>query len=173
MTAAQLDAPVISASRLGVGRSAVASRRCEGFGRDLDIIPRLPRKGAHVSDSDVMARIADIEAQVQELKAVQDLLLRVLATTKPLSSLIEYYGATESRERALYRLLDDLVERIHGPKHRQPAFGDFKVRLGELFPDLRGDRQFVQLLIDTLKVERPAYQELHRYMVDHRWPVWD
>jgi hypothetical protein len=126
-----------------------------------------------VSDSDVMARIADIEAQVQELKAVQDLLLRVLTTTRPLSSLIKYYGGTESKEQSLYRLLDELVERVRGPKHRQPAFSDLKVRLGELFPDLRGDRQFVQLLIDTLKVERPAYRELHRYMVDHRWPVWD
>jgi hypothetical protein len=47
------------------------------------------------------------------------------------------------------------------------------VRLGGIFPDLRDDRQFVQLLIDTLKIERPAYRELHAYMVSHRWPVWD
>jgi hypothetical protein len=122
---------------------------------------------------DVMARLAELEAQVQELKAVQDLLLRVLSTSKPLSNLLEYYGATESMEKAVYRLLDELADRVRGPKHRQPTFDDLKVRLGELFPGLRGDRQFVQLLIDTLKVERPAYQELHRYMADRRWPVWD
>lgn len=124
-------------------------------------------------DSDVPARLAAIESQLQELKSVQDLILRLLSTTRPLSNLLEYYGATETNEQALYRLLDELAERIRGPKHREPTFGLFNVRLGEIFPGLRGDRQFVQLLIDTLKVERPAYREVHRYMDDHHWPVWD
>ena len=127
-------------------------------------------------DSDfsaLSARVADLEAQVQDLKAVQDLLLRLLATTRPLAALLEYYGADGSKEQSLYRLLDELAAGARGPKHRQPTFGPFKVRLGEIFPDLRGDRQFVQLLIDTLKVERPAYRELHAYMASHGWPVWD
>lgn len=124
-------------------------------------------------DSDVLVRLAAIESQLQELQSVQDLVLRLLSTTRPLSNLLEYYGATETNEQALYRLLDELVERTRGPKHREPTFGFFSVRLGEIFPGLRGDRQFVQLLIDTLKVERPAYREVHRYMVDHHWPVWD
>jgi len=128
---------------------------------------------ANVPDSDVMVRLAEIESQVQELKAVQDLLLRLMSTTRPLSGLLEYYGATESKEQALYRFLDELVEHIGGPAHRQPTFSSFRVRLGGIFPDLRDDRQFVQLLIDTLKIERPAYRELHVYMVNHRWPVWD
>lgn len=126
-----------------------------------------------MSESDVTVRLAEIESQIQELKAVQELLLRLLSTTRPLSSLLEYYGANESKEQAVYRLLDELVELTRAPKHRHPTFTTFKVRLGELFPDLRGDRQFVQLLIDTLKVERPVYRELHAYMVDHHWPVWD
>jgi hypothetical protein len=127
----------------------------------------------HVSDSDVTARLTELEAQVRELKSLQELVLRLLSTTRPLSSMLEFYGATESKEQALYRLLDELVERTRGPKHREPSFGLFKVRLGEIFPELREDRQFVQLLIDTLKVERPAYKELHGYMADHHWPVWD
>ncbi|MGH9312054.1 MAG: hypothetical protein ACRD09_03335 [Vicinamibacterales bacterium] len=126
-----------------------------------------------MSDADVMVRLAEIEAQIQELKAVQDLLLRLLSTTRPLSSLLEYYGANETKEQALYRFLDELVELSRAPKHRHPTFTTFKVRLGELFPELRGDRQFVQLLIDTLKVERPAYRELYTYMASHHWPVWD
>ena len=104
---------------------------------------------------------------------MQELMLRLLSTAKPLSNLLQYYGATETREQALYRMLDDFAERISGPKHREPTFGQFKVRLGEIFPDLRDDRTFVQLIIDTLKVERPAYQQLHGYMTTHHWPVWD
>jgi hypothetical protein len=126
-----------------------------------------------VTDSDLVSRLAALESEVQELKAMQELTLRLLSTTKPLSNLLQYYGATETREQALYRLLDDLAERIKGPSHREPTFGQFKVRLGEIFPELRDDRNFVQLIIDTLKVERPAYQRLHDYMTSHRWPVWD
>ena len=124
-------------------------------------------------ESDPTARLAAIEAQIEELKSVQELLLRLLSTTRPLSKLLEYYGATDTKEQALYRLLDELVERIRGPKFREPTFGSFVQRLGEIFPDMRGDRQFVQLLMDTLRVERPAYRELHNFMVAHHWPVWD
>ena len=104
---------------------------------------------------------------------MQELTLRLLSTTMPLANLLRYYGATETREQALYRLLDDLAERIKGPSHREPTFGQFKVRLGEIFPELRDDRNFMQLIIDTLKVERPAYKRLHEHMTSHRWPVWD
>ena len=126
-----------------------------------------------MSDSDVMARLTEMENQIQELKAVQDLLLRLVSTTRPLAGLLEYYGANETKEQALYKFLDELVDLTRAPKHRHPTFSIFKVRLGELFPELRGDRQFVQLIIDTLRVERPAYRELHQYMASHRWPVWD
>ena len=104
---------------------------------------------------------------------MQDLMLRLLSTARPLSSVLQSYGATESRERGLFRLLDELVENARGPTHLQPTFGHFKVRLGEIFPELRGDKQFVQLLIDTLRIERPAYRQLHAYMATHNWPVWD
>jgi hypothetical protein len=126
-----------------------------------------------VPESDPTARLAAIEAQIEELKSVQELLLRLLSTTRPLAKLLEYYGATDTKEQALYRLLDELVERIRGPKFREPTFGSFVQRLGEIFPDMRGDRQFVQLLMDTLRVERPAYRDLHNFMVAHHWPVWD
>jgi hypothetical protein len=54
-----------------------------------------------------------------------------------------------------------------------PTFSLFQMRLGEIFPALRADRAFVQTLIDTLKVDRPAYRELHAYMASHHWPSWD
>ena len=124
-------------------------------------------------DPDVMARLTAIESELQELRSMQDLVLRLLSTARPLSNLLQSYGATESRERGLYRLLDELVEATRGPKHLQPTFGPFKVRLGEIFPELRGDKQFVQLVIDTLRIERAAYRELHAYMAAHNWPVWE
>ena len=126
-----------------------------------------------MSEPDVTTRLAALEAEIEELKAVQALLLRLLSTTRPLSGVLEYYGATESTEQALYRYLDEMVERIRGPVHGHPTFSAFQVRIWGLFPQLCGDRQFMQLLIDTLKVERPAYAELYRFMNQHHWPVWD
>jgi hypothetical protein len=126
-----------------------------------------------MSESDVQTRLAALEAEVEELKAVQALLLRLLSTTRPLSSVLESYGATESTEQALYRYLDEMVEKFRGPQHGHPSFSAFQVRIWGLFPQLRGDRQFMQLLIDTLKVERPAYAELYRFMNERHWPVWD
>ena len=126
-----------------------------------------------MTDSDLKSRIEALEAQVAELKSVQDLLVRVLSTTRPLASLLEFYGATDATEQALNGLLDELLAASRGPKPRQPTFSYFQMRLGEIFPALRGDRAFVQTLIDTLKVDRPAYRELHAYMAAHGWPSWD
>jgi hypothetical protein len=126
-----------------------------------------------VTDSDLQGRIEALETQVAELRSVQDLLVRLLSTTRPLASVLEFFGATDAAEQALYSLLDELLAASRGPKPRQPTFSYFQMRLGEIFPALRGDRAFVQTLIDTLKVDRPAYRELHAYMDAHHWPSWD
>ena len=78
-----------------------------------------------VSETDVTARLAAMESQIEELKSVQELLLRLLSTSRPISKLLEYYGATDTNEQSLYKLLDELVERIRGPKFREPTFGSF------------------------------------------------
>ena len=126
-----------------------------------------------MTDSDLQGRVEALEAQVAELKSVQDLLMRLLSTTRPLANLLEYYGATDAAEQALYGLLDEVLAASRGPKPRQPTFSYFQMRLGEIFPALRADRAFVQTLIDTLKVDRAAYRELHAYIAAHGWPRWE
>jgi hypothetical protein len=37
---------------------------------------------------------------------------------------------------------------------------------------VRGDRQFVALLLDTLALDRPAYRRLHGYISAQHWPQW-
>ncbi len=125
-----------------------------------------------MTDSDVLDRLALLEAKVEELQSVQDLLLRLLSTSRPLAHLLEYYGSTEASEKALYGLLDELLASSQGPKARHPTFAYFQLRVGEIFPALKGDRAFIQTLIDTLKADRAAYRELHAYMTAHGWPNW-
>jgi hypothetical protein len=126
-----------------------------------------------VTDSELQGRIEALETQVAELQSVQDLLMRLLSTTRPLATVLEFYGATDAAEQALYSLLDELLDASRGPKPRQPTFSYFQMRLAEIFPALRADRGFIQTLVDTLKVDRPAYRELYAYMAAHGWPSWD
>ncbi len=53
-----------------------------------------------------------------------------------------------------------------------PSFGGFVSELAERFPVTRDNRQLVELLLDTLKSDRPAYQKLHAYITAQGWPRW-
>jgi hypothetical protein len=121
---------------------------------------------------DALARVTDLEARVEELEVVQALLLRLLSATRPLAGVLEHYGATETQEQAFYQLLDNLTGRVVGPERDHPSFAFFEMGVSEIFPHLRGDRDFMQLLIDTLRVERTPYRTLYQYMSARRWPSW-
>ena len=111
----------------------------------------------------------DLEARVAHLEMMQDLLFRLMSMTRPLSNVLEQFGATRTQEQELLKFLDELVERSRGPERGRPSRAHFEMHVGEILPSLRGNREFLQLLMDTLKVERPAYRELHEYMMKQGW----
>jgi hypothetical protein len=111
----------------------------------------------------------DLDARLREVEALQEMMLRIIAATKPLANVLECYGATQTQERAFYALLDDLARRVKGREDDHPTFAFFQMKLCEVFPTLRNDREFLELVIDTLKVERAAYRDLHAYMAANRW----
>ena len=45
------------------------------------------------------------------------------------------------------------------------------MQMDEIFPKLRRNREFQQLVLETLKLDRPAYRELHKYAVSKSWTV--
>jgi len=117
-------------------------------------------------------RIAALEAKVHELDALVNLALRLLALEKPISAVLERYGATEAEDVAVHALLDEMAKRTGQGAMVAPSFGGFVGELFERFPSIRGNREFVSLLLDTLKVDRPAYRKLHAYISAHGWPQW-
>ena len=117
-------------------------------------------------------RIAALEAKVQELDALVNLALRLLSVEKPISALLERFGATEAEERAVHRLLDDLATRAEQGGIYAPSFVGFTSELFARFPAVRGNREFVGLLLETLKVDRSAYQKLHGFITAEGWPRW-
>jgi hypothetical protein len=122
-------------------------------------------------ESDLERRLADLDARLREVEAVQQLLLRLMSTTEPLRGVLEQYGATESQAQSFYKLLDDLVARMGGGDQDRPSFAYFEMQLATIFPKQRGNREFTRLLIDTMRLDRPAYRDLHAYALSHGWPA--
>jgi len=117
-------------------------------------------------------RIAALEAKVQELDALVNLALRLLSIEKPISAVLERYGATEAEDLAVHALLDDMAKRAEQGGMYAPSFGGFVGELFARFPSVRGNKEFVALLLDTLKVDRPTYQNLHAFISAQGWPQW-
>lgn len=117
-------------------------------------------------------RIAALEAKVQELEALVNISLRLSSAEKPLSALLARFGATETETLAVHALLDDVLTRVQSGGFYTPSFAGFLSQLVKACPAARGDREFVTLLIETLKVERPSYQQLHAFAAAHGWPDW-
>jgi hypothetical protein len=69
----------------------------------------------------------------------------------------------------MMRYLDELAERVHSLERNRPSFDQFQARVGQIMPSLKDDREFLRLIVDTLRVERAAYRSLHDYMVQQGW----
>jgi len=119
-------------------------------------------------DDDLHTTIADLEARLREVEALQALTLRILSTTRPLDGVLAQYGASQAQQDALYRLLDALAGRIKGPEREHPTPAYFRMQFSEIFPR-QEDRAFIDLVVETLRIERPLYRELYAYMAAHGW----
>jgi hypothetical protein len=117
-------------------------------------------------------RIAALENKVQELEALVNISLRLSAAEKPISALLSRFGATEAETLAVHALLDDVLKRVQAGSFYTPSFAGFFRDLCKICPTARDDRQFVALLLDTLKVDRPSYQQLHVFVTEQGWPDW-
>ena len=113
-----------------------------------------------------------LEAKVRELDTLVNLALRLLSIEKPVSALLERYGATESEDLAVHALLDHAAKRADQGGMYTPSFGGFVAELFIALPSVRDDREFVGLLLDTLRIDRPAYQKLHAFIASQGWPRW-
>jgi hypothetical protein len=118
------------------------------------------------------ARIAALEAEIHELKALVNIALRLSAAEKPVSALLARFGATEAEILSVHALLDDVAKRIQAGGFYTPSFTGFLSDLVKVCPAARGDREFVVLLLETLKMDRPTYQQLHAFVTSQRWPEW-
>jgi hypothetical protein len=114
-------------------------------------------------------RLRELEAHVAQLDMLQQLMLRLLSIMHPLSNVLSQYGANATQEGELMQYLDELAGRVRSLERNKPTFDEFRIRVGDMIPNLSGDGEFLRLIIDTLRVERAAYRDLHNYMVAQGW----
>jgi hypothetical protein len=117
-------------------------------------------------------RLSELESHLAQVEMLQQLMLRLLSIMHPLSNVLAQYGANSTQEQELLQYLDQLAARVHSlERTRQPTVEEFQDRIGDILPALRQDIEFMRLVIDTLRVERVAYRELHDYMHAQGWPA--
>ncbi len=119
-------------------------------------------------DDDLAAKIAELDARLSEVEALQALTLRIISTTRPLDAVLAQYGVSEAQQQSLYRLLDNLAVRTKGTERERPTQAYFQMQFAEIFPR-QEDRSFMDLVVDTLKLEQPLYRELYAYMTAQGW----
>ena len=113
-------------------------------------------------------RLTALESKFQELELMVTAMLRLLAAFKPLSHLLNQFGATEGEETAVYALLDDMLRRMEGDARDHPTVAEFKGALSRLVPRHRDNPEFADLVLTMLTMERPGYQRLHDFLQRER-----
>ena len=126
-----------------------------------------------MTDLDLQGRVEALEAHVAELKSVQDLLMRLLSTTRPLANLLVSTAPPMRRNRPCTACSTSCWPPREGPSSASRPSASSRCGWPRSSRPSAADRAFVQTLIDTLKVDRPAYRELHAYVAAHGWPSWD
>ena len=117
-----------------------------------------------MTDDRTNERLTALESKFQELELMVTAALRLLAAFKPLSHLLDQFGATEGEETAVYALLDDMLRRMEGDARDHPTLAEFKLGLSRLIPRQRDNPEFAELVLNTLTMERPGYQRLHDFL---------
>lgn len=103
-------------------------------------------------------RVIELESRVAELEARLAGVIRVVAASRPLGRVLTSCGVSEHQERAIYAIIDEMAERLD--KGEVALFTEFEDRIIDTLAQLGGDRRFVELIVEALRIERPALTRL-------------
>ena len=102
-------------------------------------------------------RIDDLEAKVATLEARLAGVVKVLSATKPLAAVMSSQGATSAQARVVYAIVNELGMRVDNGEN--VAFVEFEERITYLLAQL-DDRRFLELIVEAIRIERPALAHL-------------
>jgi len=114
-----------------------------------------------VWDRQLDADVIDLQARVTELEAQLNTALGILALIRPAETILSRWGADPEQQRAFYDLIDEMRRRVDNGS--TVSYAEFAERVSEIVPARRGDRRFLEVLVEAVKLERPD----SRPMLDH------
>jgi hypothetical protein len=106
-------------------------------------------------------RIATLERRIDGLEGHFRLWAGLMTGLRPVRPLLARYGLTEDEQIDLFRLIEEMSERHDGGE--LPSFSEFVERVTGIAPVVHGDRAFVALLVEALRIERPDSAPLYQH----------
>jgi hypothetical protein len=102
-------------------------------------------------------RINDLEAKVEALEARLAGVVKVLSATKPLAAVMSSQGVTRDQARVVYSIVNEMGKRIENGEG--VSFVEFEERMTYMVAQL-DDRRFLEVIVEALRLERPALAHL-------------
>ena len=114
------------------------------------------------NQSQPQAQLGDLELRLTGLEAQLNTALGIFALTRPAATVLSQCGADQAQQQEFFRIIDDLTRRVDSGA--SVSFSEFEERVVDLVPSKRGDRKFFEVLIEAVKLERPAAKPMLDYL---------
>jgi hypothetical protein len=108
-------------------------------------------------------QLSDLEMRLAGLESQLNTALGILALTRPAATVLSRCGADHAQQQEFFRIIDDLTRRVDSGA--SVSFSEFEDRVVDLVPNKRGDRKFFEMLIEAVKLERPAAKPMLDYLI--------
>ena len=105
--------------------------------------------------SELKGRVSDLEAQLTTA-------LGILALLQPTAAVLTVNGADKQQQQEFFELVDEFTKRADSGY--SVSFAEFEDRVADIVPVRRGDRRFLEFLIEALKLERPSAKPMLDYL---------
>ena len=112
-------------------------------------------------DRQIDSDVTDLQARVTDLEARVNTALGILALIRPAATVLRRLGVDSGQQKAFYQLIDEMTQRVADGS--TVSYAAFAERVSEIVPSRRGDRKFLEVLVEALKLERPNSKP----MLDH------
>ena len=112
-------------------------------------------------DRQIDSQVTDLQARVTDLEARVNTALGILTLIRPAATVLSRWGVDSGQQKAFYQLIDEMTQRVD--EGSTVSYAEFAERVSEIVTARRGDREFLEVLVEALKLERPN----SRPMLDH------
>ena len=108
--------------------------------------------------------MTELQTRVDELEARLNTAIGIISLLRPAATVLNRCGVGKDEQRAFYGLIDEMDMRAESGN--SVSYADFEAHVAELVPSRRGDRKFLEYLVEALKLERPRSKPMLDYLAN-------